>query len=93
MNNQPTKFFRFYEKYMLVIGILGQSIYYIQAAKIFMTKCATGVSISAFIVGFIAVTSWAGYGFMLKNRVLIISNLIAVIGALFVILGIMIHGI
>jgi MtN3 and saliva related transmembrane protein len=86
------KMFYVYEKYMLVMGILGQFLFYVQGVKIFTTKSASDLSIVGFLLGLIAVTSWFIYGILIKNKVLAISNAVAVIGALFVVIGILIHG-
>jgi len=80
---------KLYEKYMLVIGVGGQLLYYLQAYKIFASKNSENVSLEAFLLGFISVASWLIYGIILKNRVLIVSNIFAVIGALSVITGIL----
>ncbi len=81
-----------YEKYMLVVGILGQLLFYSQGVKIFLTKSANDISIIGFLFGLISVSSWLVYGVLLKNKVLIASNLVAVIGALLVVIGVLIHG-
>jgi MtN3 and saliva related transmembrane protein len=83
---------KFYEKYMLVIGTVGQLLFYTQGIKIFMNQSASDVSLLGFSLGLISVTSWLIYGVLLKNTVLIISNAFAVVGALFVVAGILIHG-
>ncbi len=83
---------RYYEKYMMVVGVLGQLLFYVQAIKIFTTRSAGDVSIIGFLLGFISVSSWLVYGILIKNKVLIIANAVAVIGALLVIVGILIHG-
>lgn len=77
---------------MLVMAVLGQLLFYIQGVKIFVTESANGVSMIGFCLGFVSVSSWLIYGILIKNRVLVLSNAFAVIGALFVILGILIHG-
>lgn len=87
-----TKFFAYYEKYMLCVGILGQLLFYIQGIKIFLTHSAKDVSIIGFLLGFLSVSSWLIYGLLIKNRVLVVANIFAVIGALFVIVGILIYG-
>ena len=79
-----------YEKYMFFIGVAGQMVFYLQAFKIFSTKNAESVSLIAFLFGLVSVTSWLIYGVVLKNRVLVISNTFAVVGALSVITGILI---
>ncbi len=86
------KFLNYYEKYMLVIGVLGQFLFYVQGFKIFTTRSAGDVSLTGFLLGLTSVTSWLIYGIMIKNRVLIIANAFAVVGALLVVAGILIHG-
>ncbi len=86
------KLLTYYEKYMFVIGILGQLLFYTQGVKIFVSRSANDVSLFGFLLGLISVTSWMIYGILIKNKVLVLSNAFAVIGALFVIIGILIHG-
>lgn len=86
------KLFAYYEKYMLAVGILGQLLFFMQGFKIFLNQSAKDVSIVGFTIGLIAVTSWTIYGWLIKNKVVFIGNLVAVIGALFVLAGIMIYG-
>jgi MtN3 and saliva related transmembrane protein len=80
-----------FEKYMLVMGIVGQMIYYMQGLEIFLNRSAQDVSIIGFSMGLIAVLSWLTYGVLIKNRVLVIANIFGVIGALFVLAGILIY--
>ncbi len=87
-----SRLFNYYEKYMLTMGILGQFLFYVQGVKIFATKSAGDVSLIGFVLGFVSVSSWLIYGVLIKNKVLIAANAFAVIGALFVITGILIHG-
>ena len=82
---------KFYSGYMLFIGVFGQLMYYAQAYKIFAAKDAGGVSLFGFCVGFIGVTSWFLYGVMLKDTPLIVANVIAMLGALAVVVGILLY--
>lgn len=82
---------KFYEKYMFFIGGSGSLIFYLQAIKIFHEQSAAAVSLLAFVVGFISVASWMVYGILIKNRVLFISNVLATIGALLVVIEILIY--
>lgn len=79
---------KFYEKYMFIIGGCGSLVFYLQAIKVFYSKDATAVSLTAFLVGLVSVISWAVYGFIIKNRVLFVSNVISTVGALLVVIGI-----
>lgn len=76
---------------MFAVGILGQLLYYIQGIKIFVHQSAGDVSLAAFTIGFVAVSSWTAYGIIIKDRVLFISNIIAMIGTLFVIIGVLLY--
>lgn len=82
---------KIYEKYMLFIGGIGSLIFYLQAIKIFHEHNAAAVSLPAFIMGLISVASWAIYGVTIKNRILFISNVLATIGALLVVIGILFY--
>lgn len=91
-SSSKTKHLIYYERYMMTVGILGQLLFYTQGLKIFITKSAADVSIIGFMLGLISVSSWLIYGVLIKNKVLVLSNVFAVIGALFVIIGILAHG-
>jgi MtN3 and saliva related transmembrane protein len=91
-SSSKSKFFLYYEKYMMACGVLGQLLFYSQGVKIFMTKSANDVSILGFLFALISVTSWLIYGVLLKNKVLVIANAFAVVGAMFVIAGILLYG-
>lgn len=91
-DSPKNKILFYYERYMLIVGVLGQLLFYVQGAKIFLTRSASDVSIIGFSLGLISVSSWLIYGMLIKNRVLIVANAFAVIGALFVIIGIFIYG-
>lgn len=82
---------KLYEKYMFLIGGSGSLIFYLQAIKIFHEESAAAVSLPAFIIGLISVASWMIYGILIKNRVLFISNVLATVGALIVIIGILFY--
>lgn len=85
------RLFTYYERYMLWIGILGQLLFFTQGTKIFLTQSANDVSLIGFLLGLISVSSWLIYGILIKNRALILANVFAVVGALFVIIGILLY--
>lgn len=86
------KLFKFYERYMIAMGIAGQCLFFIQGYKIFLTRSASDVSFAAFLLGLISVSSWFVYGLMRKDRALILANFFGILGALLVLVGILIHG-
>lgn len=88
---KTSQFFSVYEKYMLLVGFFGQLTFFIQGIKIVSNKAATDVSLAGFMVGLFSVSSWLVYGFLIKNRTLIIANIIGVIGALFAVISILLY--
>ncbi|MCA8938467.1 MAG: hypothetical protein KDB07_01555 [Planctomycetes bacterium] len=82
---------RWYERYMLLVATGGNGIFYLQAWKIFSEESAKDVSWPAFAVALWAVSSWFLYGYFKRDWVIIIANIIAVIGASLVLVGIAIH--
>ncbi|RYE06058.1 MAG: hypothetical protein EOP33_02315 [Rickettsiaceae bacterium] len=83
---------KLYEKYMSIIGPVGNLMFFFQAYKIFTTKIATSISILGFSLSMLGLSSWLLYGFLLKNKPLILANLVGVIGALAVLIGTVIYG-
>lgn len=70
-----------YKKYMIIVGILGQLVFYSQFYNIVINKSAQDVSLLGFIAGLVSVSSWLIYGLMVKDKPLIIANTVATIGA------------
>jgi MtN3 and saliva related transmembrane protein len=89
---EKTKFEIYYQYYMMIIGVLGQTLFFAQAYKIFMSTCARDVSLVGFTCGFISVSSWLVYGLIKRDPPLIIANSVAVVGALAVLVGIDLYG-
>ncbi len=85
-------FQHYYGRYMMLIGVLGQFLFYFQAWKIFTHKSAQSLSFPGFMISFISVTSWMIYGILLNNKVIFYSNLVAVVGAALVLIGIKAYG-
>lgn len=48
---------RVYERYMMLVGTLGQILFYAQAFKIFTTQSAENVSLIGFTLGLFSVVS------------------------------------
>ncbi|MBN9412650.1 MAG: hypothetical protein J0H12_01815 [Candidatus Paracaedimonas acanthamoebae] len=81
-SSSKSKFLKYYAKYMLCMGIVGQSLFYLQAIKIFLTGNAQGVSLSGFTIALFSSISWVIYGHLLKDKILMSVNIIAVLGAI-----------
>jgi MtN3 and saliva related transmembrane protein len=76
-----TKTLYYYAKFMIVIGIFGHSLYYLQAFKIYRQASAEDVSLEGFLIALFSLTCWLIYGVLMKDKVLIIVNIVGVIGA------------
>ncbi len=83
------RFVKYYAKFMIIMGTIGQSIFYLQAYKIFIQKNASNVSLEGFIISFFSLTGWLVYGLLIHDKVLVIVNIIGVAGAVGVILAIL----
>lgn len=81
-----------YEKYMICIGLLTEWMFYLQAYKIFHSKSAGSTSALAFSLAGMGLGSWLIYGLFLKDKALIISSAVGVIGVLCVLIGIILYG-
>lgn len=80
------------KKYMLFVAVAGNGIFYVQAYKIFSSESAKDVSPLAFGLSFWAVSSWFLYGLVMRDRVIILANIIAMIGAALVLVGCYLYG-
>lgn len=76
------------EKLMTIIGVCGQTLFYFQAYKIYAGGSAQDVSVPGFCFAFFSLISWLFYGLLIKNKVLIIVNAFAAIGAFLTLLAI-----
>ncbi len=88
----PDKLKRFYDKFIYVIAILAPIANIPQLLKIWVDKTAAGVSaISWFIFSFFAVT-WVIYGFIHKDKHLIIMYSGLIITQVLIAIGAVIYG-
>lgn len=83
---------KWYKSYMLVAGVLGSIVPYVQAIEIFVSGSAENVSILAYILITIAMASWLLYGIFLKDIPMLVANSVGVAGCLFCIASILIYG-
>lgn len=82
---------KYYEKYISVVGTIGNSMFYFQFYKIITEKNAGSVSLIGFSISVLALTSWLIYGIILKDKPLIIANVAGAIGAALVTASILIY--
>ena len=78
------------EKITTAVGICGQTLFYFQAYKIFTAGSANDVSTLGFSFATLSLICWFLYGLLIRNKVLIIVNAFALIGALLTLLAIFI---
>ncbi|NIO44922.1 MAG: hypothetical protein GTN36_05220 [Candidatus Aenigmarchaeota archaeon] len=69
-----------------VIGIITSVGFYLQTFRIIRRKSSADVSVKAFSLFSIGIFTWFVYGISLNNLPLIISNIVALIGTLSVII-------
>jgi uncharacterized protein with PQ loop repeat len=70
-----------YAHYMVVVGSVGHFLFVLQTIKIIQTGSSQDVSLGGFVISFVSLVSWLMYGFMKKDRVLIIVNMFGAIAA------------
>ena len=95
MNEEITVRFslrKLFTKYMFLIGLTGQLLYYLQAYDIFNKHSARDISLWGFVINFIALVSWVIYGLQIKNRILVIVSTVGCFGSFLVILGTWYYG-
>ncbi len=80
-----------YRKYMILIGVFGQLLFYSEFITIVYYKSAHDVSLFGFFCGLVSVTSWLIYGILIKDKPLIIANTFATIGAFLTVSAILVY--
>lgn len=85
-------FKRYFQKYMAVVGTLGQLIYYFQAYQIWKTQACQDVSFWGFFIASISTASWALYGIVFKDKVLAFAQTFGIIGCITCLIMIKIYG-
>jgi MtN3 and saliva related transmembrane protein len=75
---------------MIVMGSLGHSMFLMQTHKIFMSGTAHDVSLPGFIVVFFALVCWLFYGILIKDKVLVIVNIVGALCAVTTVIAIIV---
>ena len=81
-----------YERYMFIVAVGGNLVFYLQAYQAFTTESAKDVSAPAFIASLWALSSWLIYGLMIRNKIIIVANIVGVAGAILVLLTKWLYG-
>ena len=77
---------------LTTVSGIGMSFgYFAQAFKILRMKSAKDVSIATYLIFGAGVTIWLAYGLSITNYPVIISNIVALIGAIFVIVSCLLY--
>ena len=82
---------KWFKIYMIFIGICGQASFFLQFATIIRHHSAANVSLPGFICWLVSMVSWLIYGIVMKDKVLIIANIVATIGAALNVAAILIY--
>ncbi|MFU7501465.1 MAG: hypothetical protein ACJBCI_07465 [Candidatus Tisiphia sp.] len=77
----------YYEYYIMTVGILGQSMHYIQAYKIFSTQSAEDISLPAYLICLFLLVNWVIYSAVKKAKALIYAKILGIIGCSAIIIG------
>lgn len=80
-----------YERYIMTVGIMGQSMHYIQAYKIFSTQSAEDISLLAYLICLFLLINWLIYGIVKKAKALIYAETIDCLGCAIIIIGTIIY--
>lgn len=87
-----TKTQRIYAYIMLVLVFVESSFLFLQAGKAYRTKSTADLDLTAFIILLISNVMWIVYAFwLIKDRTLMISAILYVIGAILIIVAILMY--
>ncbi|WP_341787277.1 SemiSWEET family transporter [Rickettsia endosymbiont of Cantharis rufa] len=89
--NRKSNINHHYEYYIMTVGILGQSMHYIQAYKIFSTQSAEDISLPAYLICLFLLVNWLIYGAVKKAKALIYAEILGIIGCSAIIIGIYLY--
>jgi MtN3 and saliva related transmembrane protein len=68
------KILKHYQRYMYVVGFVGQLIFVFQAYKIWQMRSSVDVSLVGFLCAYLSTLSWSIYGFLIDNKVVARAN-------------------
>jgi uncharacterized protein with PQ loop repeat len=88
----PNKWITFLDKFILLIAVLGPVMNLPQVIKIYYFQTAAGVSALTFFLLCIMNIPWLIYGFVHKDKPIIISSVLWIISNIVVMAGAILYG-
>ena len=88
----PDKWKRFFDKAVLIVGIITVILTMPQVFKIFIEKTAAGVSLISWTTFTIAAMFWLAYGILHKEKPIIITYIGYFIQNFIIVIGVIIYG-
>ena len=85
------KLIRFFDKFILTIAVIGPLLTLPQIAKIFVLKDVAGLSIITWSLYTLFIIPWIIYGFLHKEKPIIISSVLWIMLDSFVVAGILLY--
>lgn len=73
---------------MSIIVIIGQSMHFFQAWKIFNIKSAHDISVISYSLCLLLIIHWLCYGILIKNKLIIAAESLGLLGVTLVMIGI-----
>ena len=88
----PNKWIRFLDKFLLVIAVIGPLMLMPQIIKIFSSKNAAGISVLSWSLFTLLDIPWIVYGFVHKEKQIIVSSILWFLLNMVVIFGAVKYG-
>lgn len=88
----PDKFKNFIDKIIYFVGIFGPIMTIPQVLQIWYYKTAVGVSLISWIAYLFCAIIWAIYGFLHKEKPIIVSQCFYIVLEIFIVIGIILYG-
>ncbi len=88
---RQSEFARWFKRFMFVPGVGGNFVPLIQAMRVFAEHDSKAQSLEGWLVALFCLCCWLMYGVVLKDKVLIIANIVGVINVIILIIGIMMY--
>ena len=86
------KWNKFIDKSIIYASVFGAIMDFTQAGKIWYFKEASGVSLISWAGYFVVASFWLNYGFIHKQKAVIIMGILTYVSNLFVIIGVLLYG-